>query len=313
MRPSRRPIVVATRSSHLALSQAQAVVNALQGLHPNVDVRMLPVESEGDRITDRPLAGVGGKGLFTRAVEAKLIDQSADVAVHSLKDLPVHATRGLVLAATPVRGEVRDCLVSATAKSLADLPASAAIGTSSPRRAAQIRKLRTDLTIAPLRGNIDTRLQKVAAGEVCQAAVLAAVGLQRAGFSDQAANLIDLGDMLPCAGQGILAIQCRSDDHVTLRRCLPLNDSLTATCAEVERSIVGALNADCHAAVAVLAESVDVKNLRIRARVLHHEGTECLEADETCTVRNASRTCRSIADDLLSRGAARLIAQCPRG
>ena len=309
MRPSRRPIVIATRRSRLALAQSQAVADALKRLHPTVDVRLLPSDSEGDRITDRPLAAIGGKGLFTRSIEAALLDRSADLAVHSLKDLPVRPTPGLVLAATPARGEARDALVCPDARTLADLPAGAAVGTSSPRRAAQLARLRDDLVVVPMRGNVDTRLRKALEQKDCRAVILAAAGLQRAGFGEHADKLIDADQMLPAAGQGILALQCRSDDHVTLRRCLPLNDSVTATCAQAERQIVEALRADCHAAVAVFAESVGVGELRIRARVFSHDGAQCLEADETCSVRSAGRSCRRIADDLIARGALRLIAQ----
>ncbi len=291
------------------MAQSQAVAHALRRLHPGVDVRLLPVESQGDRISDRPLVGVGGKGLFTRAIEAKLLDESADLAVHSLKDLPVQPTAGLVLAATPTRGEVREALVCPNAGSIADLPAGATVGTSSPRRAAQLKRLRDDLIIEPLRGNVDTRLRKVLEANHPQAAILAAVGLQRAGLGEHAANLIDSNDILPAAGQGVLALQCRGDDHVTLRRCLPLNDSTTGACAHAERQIVKTLRADCRAAVAALVEAVEVDKLRIRVRVLSDDGQTCLDVDETCAARSAGRACRRLGQDLIDRGAPRLIAQ----
>lgn len=308
MRPSRRPIVIATRRSRLALAQSQAVADALQRLHPQIDVSLKPLDSEGDRILDRPLTAIGGKGLFTRSIEALLLKGSADLAVHSLKDLPVQMPAGLVLAATPTRGEVRDALICPNAATLADLPPGATVGTASPRRAAQIKRLREDVKIVPLRGNVETRLRKALDQNGLQATLLAGVGLQRAGLAEHADKLIDVQTMLPAASQGILGLQCRSDDHVTLRRCLPLNDAVTATCAHCERQIVQALRADCHAAVAVLCEPVD-KGLRIRARVLSHDGATCLEADQTCPLRSAGRTCRKIAEQLLDQGAARLIAR----
>jgi len=307
VRPSRRPIIIATRRSRLAVAQAQAVAHALRRLNPKTEVKLLPVDSEGDRMAGQPLSGHGGKGLFTRNVEQALLRDRADVAVHSLKDLPVHETAGLVLAAIPQRGDVRDCLIAHTAASIELADQQATVGTGSPRRAAQLRRLRPDLQVQPIRGNIDTRLRRVLTDRQFDLTLLATAGLVRAGLGDHAQRPLDVRTMLPAAGQGALAIQCRADDHVTLRRCLPLNDALTAACVRAERQVVEALRADCHSPVAVLAEGVDANRIRLRGRVLSHDGSTMVQTDQSGALRSSKQIASDAIDDLLAQGAVQIL------
>jgi len=307
LRPSRRPIIIATRRSRLALAQAQAVAHALRSLHPRIDAKLLPVDSEGDRLVDQPLQRHGGKGAFTRSIEHALLHERADLAVHSLKDLPVHESAGLVIAAIPRRGDVRDCLIPHSAASLQDLPQQAAVGTGSPRRAAQLLRIRPDLRIEPLRGNIDTRLRRVLNDRLYDLTLLATVGLQRAGLGEHASKALDVQTMLPAAGQGALAIQCRADDHVTLRRCLPLNDAATATCVRAERQVVAALHADCYSPVAVLAEPADVNRRLLRARVLSTDGQTMVQTEQAGPMKSVKRLARKAADELLAQGAMQIM------
>ncbi len=324
MRRSTRPIVIASRRSALARAQAELVGQALGKLHPHLEVQFRWIESEADRLPGS-LANHGGKGLFTRAIEEALLKNQADVAVHSLKDLPAadsEQTPRLTLAAIPKRGDRRDCLIARNGwRSLDQLPQAAVVGTSSPRRAAQLLRLRSDLRIALMRGNVDTRLRHVLepAGEPqYDAALLAAAGLKRLGRKDLAAQVIEVQDMLPAACQGALAIQCRADDHVSLTRCLPLNHAPTATAAHAERQLVAALGADCHSAVAVLAEPVSPQKTQakrnadshwfsLRARVLSPDGMTLLESAERVKTQDLRRLVKRMAEDLLARGAAELI------
>lgn len=327
MRRSRRPLIIAARRSHLARAQAQAVGGAISQVNGGIAVDYHWVETEGDRSPDTALADAGGKGLFVTAVEQALLAGQADLAVHSLKDLPSDAdaryTRGngLVLAAFPLRADVRDCLIAPPEVGALDhLKPSALVGTASPRRAAQLLRLRPDLRIQLMRGNVDTRLRKVLEDHQYDATLLAVAGLQRAGLSQHARLPLDPDVVLPAAGQGVLALQCRADDHLTLTRCLPLNDSVTAQAVHAERAVVAALGADCHSAVAVLAEPVDEAGApsrtgftyRLRARVLSRDGQRLAHADATAPARTLSQLVRRVVSDLLVQGAREILASSNR-
>lgn len=321
MRRSRKPIVIASRRSQLARTQAEVVGRALARLHPNVQVQYRWIESQGDRIQNHALASVGGKGLFTQSLEVALLKNEADLAVHSLKDLPSRDTPGLALAAVPRRADVRDCLITAEPDAtLETLRQGAVIGTSSPRRAAQAQRLRADLRIHLIRGNVDTRLQKVldpGQGPHYDATLLAAAGLGRMGLKELACRTVATEQVLPAACQGALALQCRADDHVTLTRCLPLNDLVTATAVHAEREIIASLHADCHSPIAVLCEPVtdtqppagDGQRFRLRVRVLSHDGKTCLEADEQAPAKELRRLIKRVVADLVQRDAPHVLAQ----
>lgn len=313
MRRHRKPIVIASRSSALAKAQAAAVGAALARLHPRLEIQYRWIVSEGDQVPDTSLADLGGKGLFTKAVEKALLNYEADIAVHSLKDLPnadAPSDSPLTLAAIPTRADPRDCLISPTAKSLDELPQGAVLGTSSPRRAAQLLKLRPDLKIQPMRGNVETRLRKALEQNGCHATLLAVAGLERLDLRQHAAVPLDPSVVIPAAGQGALAIQCRANDHETIRRCLPLNDSISSAAVHAERRIVAALGGDCHSAIAVLAQPVgdpNVPQVRIHARVLGPDGRQCIEADQTTDQKHLGHLVKQISAQLIDAGAAQLL------
>ncbi len=266
-----------TRGSLLARAQSQQVADELMRCHPGLRVALEVLSTSGDRITDRPLAELGGKGLFTRELEEALLDRRIDFAVHSFKDVPVTMPlvdqRNLAIVTVPARVDARDVLVvrqpaaGASAKDiLAHLPAGAIIGTGSPRRRSQLLALRPDLSVRGIRGNIDTRLRKLREGQF-DAIVLAAAGLQRAGLFDASIMApFELAEMLPAAGQGALALECRAEDAAARALLAALDDPATRTCVEIERGIVAGLNGDCHSPIAAHATWAD-GHLHLRAAV----------------------------------------------
>lgn len=299
------------------------VARGLSRLHPTLEVRFVWVESEGDKVTSGPLSAVGGKGLFTKAVERVVLSGDADLAVHSMKDMPAdEETPGLQIAAVPMRADVRDVLVSRTgASSLTGLPRGVTLGTSSPRRAAQVLRARADLGIELLRGNVGTRIERSTTVPGPDATLLAAAGLSRLGMHDWLAGAIPVEEILPPAGQGALGIQCRRDDHISLTRCLPLNDAKASTAVHAERSVVAALGADCHSPVAVLAEQVDPAEtrakrnsdshwFRLRVRVLSSDGARLLSFDDRAKTRDLRRLVAGAVETLTGQGARELLADC---
>ena len=328
MRRSRKPITIASRRSKLAQVQAELVGSALAQLHPGIQIAFRWFESPRvERTGDQ-----GRKGLFTRSVEEALLRKEADLAVHSLKDLPSNNTAGLVLAAVPRREQVHDCLITPhNTSTITDLPHGAVVGTSSLRRAAQLLRLRPDLRIETLHGNVETRLNCVLSPEAINnlglardhmrfdATLLAAAGLNRLGLTKEAERPVDTDLILPAACQAALAIQCRADDHVTLTRCLPLNDASTATAVHAERELVSALAADCDAPIAALVEPVaidpasaktnaDAHWVRLRVRVLSADGQTCLEADEQAKTKDLRRLIKRLVKDLTKQGAAQILS-----
>ncbi len=314
--------MIVARSSPLARAQAEIIGRALNRLHPKIEVRYQYIETQGDVLGDQSLADHGGKGLFTREVERVLLAGEADLAVHSLKDLPAADTTGLCLAAVPRRADVRDCLITPGGlASIGDLPQGAVIGTASPRRASQLLRLRPDLRIGLLRGNVQTRLEKVlnpGGPKRYDATLLAVAGLARLGLKEQAQHAVPLEDMMPSASQGALAVQCRANDHVTLTRCLPLNNPEASTAVHAERQILAGLGADCHSPIAVLAEqskqpptpakrNADAHWFRLRVRVMSADGTQCLETDEEVKTKDLRRLVKRTVKDLKDRGARELL------
>jgi hydroxymethylbilane synthase len=248
-----KPLVLATRGSQLALTQSKAVAARLVELHPSLSVEMLVVRSDGDQQADAALAQVGGQGLFTKALEDALLDGRADLAVHSLKDLPVLPAAGLALAAVTAREDWREAWISPAAESPWALPQGALIGTGSLRRRAQLSRRRPDFRFAELRGNVDTRLRKIAAGEV-QGAVLALAGLKRLGLQGHARCVFGEDELLPAPGQGFLGVETRAGGQA-YELCRGLNDHQAEAEASAERALLGALDAGCHAPVGALART----------------------------------------------------------
>ncbi len=256
----------ATRPSALARWQTQWVIRALQAAHPGLVCREEVIVTHGDRVLDRPLPEIGGKGLFTQELEAALLGGRVDAAVHSLKDLPTEMPPGLTVGAVPARAEVRDALVAAQGYTLATLPEGAVVGTSSLRRAAQLLAVRPDLRIRPLRGNVDTRVRKALEGRY-DAVVLAGAGLVRLGLTAHVSEWLPLEVMLPAPGQGALVVQCRADDAATLRLLAAIEHTPTRAATEAERAFLEALGGGCAVPVAAYAEALPDGRLRLRGFV----------------------------------------------
>ncbi len=245
-------LIFATRPSKLARWQTQWVINALQNIHPNLVCEEKVITTQGDKILDKPLPEIGGKGVFTQELESELLNGNVHCAVHSLKDLPVENPAGLTVGCIPVRAEVRDALISRDGYTLATLPTNASIGTSSLRRAAQILSLRPDLRIQSLRGNVDTRLRKALDGQY-DAIILAGAGLTRLSLDSHVTEWLSLDVMLPAPGQGALAVQCRADDEVTITLLSKLEDQATRKAVTAERAFLQGLGGGCAVPVAAYA------------------------------------------------------------
>jgi hydroxymethylbilane synthase len=309
MAASSPPVLrLGTRGSLLARTQSQLVADELAQLHPGLRVELVTVRTTGDRITDRPLYDVGGKGLFTKELEQALLAGEVDFAVHSFKDVPVTMplvdTSDLVIAAVPKREDPRDVVVMRD-PSKGVLPAGAKAGTSSLRRRAQLLELGSDLTILPLRGNIDTRLRKVREGEY-DVIVLAMAGLLRAGLYDAGVmKPLDVESMLPAPAQGALALQCRRDDAPTRDVLAALNNSDTAACVAAERAVVAALNGDCHSPIAALATiDGESRGMLLRAAVAGRDGEPpVLRASAQGPAREADALVAKVVKLLFSCGA----------
>lgn len=272
-------LTFATRPSALARWQTQWVINALKGIYPDLLCQEKVITTQGDKILDKPLPEIGGKGLFTQELESELLSGAVHCAVHSLKDLPVANPAGLTIGCIPIRAEVRDALISKNGFTLATLPQGAVLGTSSLRRAAQLRAARPDLKIESLRGNVDTRLRKALEGQY-DAIVLAGAGLTRLGLGQHVTEWLPLDVMLPAPGQGALAVQCRVDDETTLGLFAALDDESTRKAVTAERSFLLGLGGGCAVPVAAYAEvSVrsHVSGLRLTGLVISEDGTKAIK------------------------------------
>lgn len=267
---------VGTRGSHLSRRQTDSVLQALRQLDPTLRFEVVEVRTAGDRVT-RPIPELGGAGWFTRELEAALLAGRVDLVVHSLKDLPTDPTAGLVVAAVPEREDPRDALVGPW-PALDALPAGARVGTSSPRRAAQLRALRRDLDVVPLRGNVDTRLRKVEGGEV-EAAVVALAGLLRGGWADRVAQALDPEQMLPAPGQGALAVQIREGDRGLRDLLAALDHPPSRAAVEAERAFLRALGGGCTLPAGALATCAGGA-VRLRVRLLSEDGSRQVDATE---------------------------------
>lgn len=288
-----------TRGSPLALAQAQMVADALAAAH-DITIEIVVVVTTGDRVQDRPLAEIGGKALWTKELDAALLDRRIDLAVHSMKDVETRLAGGIVIAAMLPRADVRDRLIGAD--SIAALAAGARVGTSSPRRSAQVRGLRPDLVIVPLRGNVATRLAKIAGGEA-DATLLAAAGLDRLGID--AGHALDLDEVLPAPAQGAVGIIVRDGDAAVLPLVAAIDHTPTSTAVMLERGFLAHLAADCHSSVAALA-LVDGDRVRFRAQVLLPDGSERRAGDVDLALAEAVRGVAALADDLLAQSSPRL-------
>jgi hydroxymethylbilane synthase len=296
-------LTFATRPSALARWQTAHVIRLLQVAWPGLECTEKVFTTTGDRLLDRPLPEIGGKGVFTSELENALLAGEVDAAVHSLKDLPVEDTPGIVLAAIPERESAFDVLVSTSGKSLADLPEGARVGTCSVRRAAQLLALRPDLTILPLRGNVDTRVRKVRNGEY-DAIVLAYAGLARLGMKDQISETFPLNAMLPAPGQGALAVQCRAEDEESIKLLAAIHHPMTAAAVDAERAFLASLGGGCSIPVAAFAQKMD-ESIILTGAVISLDGKQAIRL--SAVDRDPHELGERLAGLVLERGAADLL------
>jgi hydroxymethylbilane synthase len=292
-------IRLGTRGSPLALVQANMVAAGLRALGAEVDV--VPMQSEGDRLVDKRLAAIGGKGLFVRDIEEAMLRKDIDIAVHSLKDLPSDTPPGLVLAAYLERDDPRDVLVTRAGGGVDALPRGAVVGTSSPRRKAVLLAIRPDVSIDPIRGNVQTRLGKLDQGR--DAVVLASAGLRRLGLSLPHVEPLDPEVFVPAVGQGIIAVEARADDRDTLGWLAQLDHPGTRTVAAAERACLARLGASCITPMATHAILAD-GTLRVVGFVASEDGRRMVRASESGRPETATGLGRRVADVLLAQGAA---------
>jgi hydroxymethylbilane synthase len=303
-----RKLTIATRESALAMWQAEHLRAWLAARHPGCEVVLLGMTTQGDRILDQPLADIGGKGLFIKELEHAMADGRADLAVHSLKDVPMDMPEGFTLAAIGAREDPRDALVSNRFLDLAALPGGARIGTSSLRREAQLRERDPLLQILPLRGNVNTRLRKLDEGQY-DAIILAAAGLKRLGFGPRIASLLDPEESLPAVGQGALALECRADRADVIAALADFADRNTTLATTAERAFSRALSGSCHTPLAAHAV-IRQGELWLRGLLASRDGSEILRGEASAAVADAAAADalgRGLADDFLARGAARLV------
>ncbi|MEX0963243.1 MAG: hydroxymethylbilane synthase [Pseudohongiellaceae bacterium] len=303
---SARTLRIATRKSPLALWQANYVKTALERVHTDLKVELLAISTRGDKMLDTPLAKIGGKALFVKELEHAMLDDKADIAVHSMKDVPMEFPEGLGLAVICEREDPADAFVSNNYASLADLPEGATVGTSSFRRQCQVRELRGDLKIADLRGNVGTRLSKLDAGEF-DAIILAAAGLKRLQLNDRIRESLSFEDCLPAGGQGAVGIECRSQDIETLKLLDCLHDADSASRVVAERAVNARLNGGCQVPIACFAE-LDGEQLYLRALVGNLDGTRVIRSEIRGDRHQAEQLGLTVAEDLLSQGAEAILS-----
>ncbi|SFN82080.1 hydroxymethylbilane synthase [Formivibrio citricus] len=300
-------ITIATRESPLALWQAHHVRQRLQALYPGLCVELLGLTTQGDRILDVTLNKIGGKGLFVKELEQALLDGRADLAVHSMKDVPMALASGLTLAAVCEREDPRDAFVSNRFEKLADLPPGSIVGTSSLRRESQIRARFPHLVIRPLRGNVGTRLGKLDAGEY-HGIVLAAAGLKRLGLENRIREYLSPAESLPAPGQGALALEIRADRADLMALLAPLDHPLTAACVNAERALSRRLNGSCQLPLGAFCEA-DAGQLALTAFVALPDGSRMVRAAVRGPVAESGPLGLQLAERLLADGAAAILEQ----
>jgi hydroxymethylbilane synthase len=292
---------IGTRGSQLALWQARWVRQRILQQWPGVNAELVTIKTTGDKITNAPLAKIGGKGLFVKEIEEALLDQQIDMAVHSMKDMPAELPPGLTIGAIPPRENPLDALITRTCSRLEDLPPKARVGTGSLRRAAQLLNLRPDIVIEPLRGNIDTRLKKLDA-QALDAIVLAAAGLIRLGLSERITCFLDPDIMLPAVGQGALCIENRMDDHGLSAVLEALNDPVSNTAVTAERAFLDRLEGGCQVPIAGYAR-FDGDRLGMTGLIAELDGSGLIKASMQDSPQQAAALGRRLADALLAQGA----------
>lgn len=303
----RSTIKIGTRQSALALWQAEYVAKCLREKYPGLRVELIKMTTKGDRILDAPLSKIGGKGLFTKALETAMLERRTDIAVHSLKDMPAIVPEGLAIACITKRFNPGDAFVSNKYDRFEQLPRGAVIGTSSLRRKAQLLALRPDLTIRDLRGNVNSRLAKLDAGEY-DAVILACAGLKRLGFGDRIKEVVSQEDLLPAVGQGALAIEAREGDEEVLDLIKFLNDEDTRTAATLERSFLARVEGGCQVPVGVYAQ-VKEGGIEAEAVIASLDGAKVYRGKITGSLEEAPALGRQLAESLLADGALEIMQE----
>jgi hydroxymethylbilane synthase len=311
MKPSGKPLRIATRKSQLALWQAKHVAALLRRAHPGLEVEFVPMVTQGDRIQDRTLAAIGGKGLFIKELEVALEEQRADIAVHSMKDLPGDLPRGLTIAAVLERADARDALLTASAAGLDDLPRGARVGTSSLRRQAQLLAARPDLHVVTLRGNVDTRLRRLDAGDM-DAIVLACAGLTRLGLESRITARLDPKICLPAVAQGVIGIECRGADSRTRELVTMLEHQDTRIAVDAERAFAHRLGGSCQSPIAAHAR-LDGQRLRLDGLVAEPDGSRLLRDSVSGGIDDPAALGALLAERILAAGADLLLERLRAG
>ena len=300
-------ITIATRESLLALWQAKYVAHALEEAHPGLTVELLPVSTKGDQILDRPLVEIGGKGLFIKELEVILLEGKADIAVHSLKDMTAECPKGLTIAAVTKREDPRDAFVSNTYKTLEELPLHARVGTSSLRRQAQLLHMRPDLEIRSLRGNVQTRLRHLDEGDF-DAIILAAAGLKRLELGERISSYISTEESIPAAGQGVMAIEARSDDEETLSLISFLHDEMVSSCISAERAFLAKVGSDCKVPAGIFAVP-EANTIHARAFIASTDGKKLYRSMKVASADKAEELGRALATELLDAGGRKVLEE----
>ncbi len=298
---------IGTRKSKLALAQSRWVKQKIESRHPGVDVELVRIQTTGDKILDSPLNAIGGKGLFVKEIEDALISKKVDLAVHSMKDVPARLPDRLSLSIFPEREDPFDAFLSVAVVDIGHLPAGARVGTSSLRRSSQLLSIRPDLAIVPLRGNVDTRIGKMEAGET-DAIILAAAGLNRLGIGERIRSKIPADVLLPAIGQGALGLEVRSDDEATIGMLRFLNHGPTESAVRAERALLKELEGGCQVPIAGFAR-INNGKIRLRGMVAELDGSRIIRDEVTGDPVEAEDLGRSLAHRLIEAGADRILAE----
>jgi hydroxymethylbilane synthase len=306
--PSAPLLRIGTRGSPLALAQAHEVRRRLAAAHAvdEAAIEIKVIKTTGDAIQNRPLVEIGGKGLFTKEIEQALLDQAIDVAVHSAKDIPGFLPDGLMLAVCLPREDARDAFISRKAKSFAALARGVVVGTASPRRQAMVKRLRPDLQVVPLRGNVETRLKKLDAGEV-DATLLAMAGLNRLGLAEAATAPLDLDDFVPAVGQGVVALETRAADAPTRQKLAPIGDAAAATALLAERAFLAVLEGSCRTPIAGHAR-IEGGVVRFRGLIARPDGSAAFDTERRGAAAEAEALGRDAGRELKARAGADFFA-----
>lgn len=299
-------LIIATRGSELALWQAGHVREALLRIDPSLTISLNVIKTKGDALLDAPLAQVGGKGLFVREIEQALLDGRADLAVHSIKDMPVELPEGLIIGCIPKRADATDCFLSEKYVSIEQLPKGALVGTSSLRRQAQLLARRPDLLIAPLRGNVNTRVERLKSGNF-DAIILATAGLFRLGLFARHMAALPADEFIPAPGQGALGIECHEDNYQVLALLAHLEDRDARVCVQAERCFLRKLGGGCQAPIAAHATLIDPETLNIQGLVAEPNGSNILRAQKSGDAIYAEKTGTAAATTILADGASKIL------